>query len=81
MQFPPIMKKLLPIIALFAVITSVQAQELANFSRGPRPVISPEIQGDSVTFRLKADYATVVKLSGSWMANPYGGTIDMTRGE
>ena len=75
------MKKLLPIIALFAVITSVQAQELANFSRGPRPVISPEIQGDSVTFRLKADYATVVKLSGSWMANPYGGTIDMTRGE
>ena len=81
MQFPLIMKKLLPIIALFAVITSVQAQELANFSRGPRPVISPEIQGDSVTFRLKADYATVVKLSGSWMANPYGGTIDMTRGE
>ena len=81
MQFPPIMKKLLPIIALFAVITSVQAQELANFSRGPRPVISPEIQGDSVTFRLKADYATVVKLSGSWMANPYGGTIDMARGE
>ena len=75
------MKKLLPIIALFAVITSVQAQELANFSRGPRPVISPEIQGDSVTFRLKADYATVVKLSGSWMANPYGGTIDMARGE
>ncbi len=81
MQFPLIMKKLLPIIALFAAITSVQAQELANFSRGPRPVISPEIQGDSVTFRLKADYATVVKLSGSWMANPYGGTIDMTRGE
>lgn len=81
MQFSLIMKKLLPIIALFAVITSVQAQELANFSRGPRPVISPEIQGDSVTFRLKADYATVVKLSGSWMANPYGGTIDMTRGE
>ncbi len=75
------MKKLLPVIALFAVITGAHAQELANFSRGPRPVISPEIQGDSVTFRLKADYATVVKLSGSWMANPYGGTIDMTRGE
>ena len=75
------MKKILPIIALFALISSVQAQELANFSRGPRPVISPEIQGDSVTFRLKADYATVVKLSGSWMANPWGGTIDMTRGE
>ena len=61
---------------------SLQAQELANFSFGrQRPVVSPEIQNDSVTFRLKADYATIVKLSGSWMSNPYSGSIDMTRGE
>ena len=67
---------------MLAAIVSMQAQELANFSsRGQRPVISPEIQGDSVTFRLKADYATIVKLSGSWLANPWTGTIDMTRGE
>ena len=76
------MIKLSLAIAILAIAGSLQAQELSNFaSRGSRPVISPEIQGDSVTFRLKADYATVVKLSGSWMANPYGGTVDMARGE
>ena len=78
------MKRFFTLVAASLAITaSLQAQELANFSfgRGARPVISPEIQNDSVTFRLKADYATVVKLSGSWMPNPYGGTIDMVRGE
>ena len=77
------MKRILSILALFLAMTSLQAQELANFNFGgrQRPVISPEIQNDSVTFRLKADYATIVKLSGSWMPNPYGGTIDMFRGE
>jgi enterochelin esterase family protein len=79
------MKKIFAILAAsLAIAGSLQAQELANFNfggRGMRPVISPEIQNDSVTFRLKADYATIVKLSGSWMPNPYGDTIDMTRGE
>ena len=76
------MKRILLIAAAAALSLTAMAQELSNFNfRGPAPVVSPEIQGDSVTFRLKADYATVVKLSGSWMPNPYGGTIDMTRGE
>ena len=78
------MKRILTVLAAtLAIAGTLQAQELANFSfgRGARPVVSPEIQNDSVTFRLKADYATVVKLSGSWMPNPYGGTIDMVRGE
>ena len=79
------MKKIFAILAGLALaIGSLSAQELANFSFGfgrQKPVISPEIKNDSVTFRLKADYATVVKLSGSWMPNPYGGTIDMKRGE
>ena len=76
------MKKILLIAAAAAFSFTAMAQELSNFNfRGQAPVVSPEIQGDSVTFRLKADYATVVKLSGSWMPNPYGGTIDMTRGE
>ena len=75
------MKRLLVIAAVAALSLTAMAQELNNFSFGRQaPVISPEIQGDSVTFRLKADYATVVKLSGSWMPNPYGGTIDMFRG-
>ena len=79
------MKKIFTLIAGMALaISALSAQELANFSFGfgrQKPVISPEIKNDSVTFRLKADYATVVKLSGSWMPNPWGGTIDMTRGE
>ena len=76
------MKRIVTILSAALVLAgSLQAQELTNFSfGGPAPVISPEIQGDSVTFRLKADYATVVKLSGSWMPNPWGDTIDMTRG-
>ena len=77
------MKRILIALASLAMATGVlSAQELTNFAFwGQKPVISPEVQNDSVTFRLKADYATVVKLSGSWMPNPWGGTIDMTRGE
>ena len=77
------MKRILIALASLAMVSGVlSAQELTNFSFwGQKPVVSPEIQNDSVTFRLKADYATVVKLSGSWMPNPWGGTIDMKRGE
>ena len=78
------MKHFFTTVALcLSIAGAMNAQELANFNFGGRqkPVISPEIQNDSVTFRLKADYATVVKLSGSWMPNPWGGTIDMQRGE
>ncbi|MCR5017282.1 MAG: esterase [Bacteroidales bacterium] len=76
------MKRLLTILAMAACI-SAGAQELGNFAfRGrQKPIVSPEIQGDSVTFRLKADYATIVKLNGSWLANPWVDTIDMKRGE
>ena len=70
------------IASLLVAAGALNAQELSNFSFGrQKPVISPEVKNDSVTFRLKADYATVVKLSGSWMPNPWGDTIDMKRGE
>ena len=77
------MKRILIALASLVMATgALSAQELTNFSFwGQKPIVSPEVQNDSVTFRLKADYATVVKLSGSWMPNPWGGTIDMTRGE
>ena len=75
------MKRIITTLSLtLALAAGLQAQELANFSfGGQRPVVSPEIRGDSVTFRLKADYATVVKLNASWFARP--GTCDMQRGE
>ena len=77
------MKRIIIALASLVMATgTLCAQELTNFAFwGQKPVVSPEVQNDSVTFRLKADYATVVKLSGSWMPNPWGGTIDMTRGE
>ena len=77
------MKRIIIALASLVMATgALCAQELTNFAFwGQKPVVSPEVQNDSVTFRLKADYATVVKLSGSWMPNPWGDTIDMTRGE
>ena len=77
------MKKIFILLAsCLLAVSALQAQELTNFAfGGQKPVISPEIVQDSVIFRLKADYATVVKLSGSWLPNPWTGTIDMTRGE
>jgi enterochelin esterase family protein len=73
------MKRLFTSLAIcLAAICSMQAQELANFNFGGRgtPVISPEIQGDSVTFRFRADYATYVRLSAPWAGRP----VDMVRG-
>lgn len=64
------MKKNLIAVLFLALFSSgmLSGQELANFSfgRGPR-VASPVIQGDSVTFSLSADYATVVQLQGNWL--------------
>lgn len=73
------MKRTLTILAAVAVAVSAQAQELSNFRFGRKPIVSPEIQNDSVTFRLKADYATTVSLYGSWLPG-YSGKIDMKRG-
>ena len=73
------MKKLLTMAAALFMMGAVQAQELANFNFGGRKqIVSPEIKGDSVTFRLNANYATQVQLFGNWM--PYGQTIDLKKG-
>ncbi len=44
------------------------SQELANFRRAT--VVSPEIGEKTVTFRISAPQAKLVKLNGSWMKNP-----------
>ncbi len=63
---------------------SANAQELANFNFGGRGVEikSPEINNSKVTFRLNANYATVVNLAGSWMPEQqyYGGGVPMKKG-
>lgn len=76
------MKRIFTIIATTLMMASAaNAQELANFNMGGRKqIVSPEIQGDKVTFRLSANYATIVNLSGSWMENPYGAGVPMAKG-
>lgn len=75
------MKRITAFLAsLLLAMGALSAQELTNFSWGQKPVTSPEIQNGSVTFRLKADYATIVKLSCSWMTGQ-DAAIEMTRGE
>lgn len=72
---------IIAVLSLLVFCSAAQAQELTNFAfGGRRQLVSPEVQGDSVTFRLKADYATIVKLSGSWMQG-LGSSVDMVRSE
>ena len=78
------MKKFFTIVAAAALaVSTLSAQELTNFAfgnRGPR-IVSPEVKDGKVTFRLNANYATRVQLSGNWMANPWTGVEDMQKGE
>ena len=77
-----VMKRILTAVSLLVVLSvSAFAQELNNFSRGRQQVISPEINGEKVTFRLNANYATIVNLVGSWMDNPYGEGVPMRKGQ
>ena len=72
------MKRLMTVLALAFTVVALNAQELANFRRVS--VVSPEVKNDTVTFRFKADYATDVKMYGSWMAS-YFDTIQLRRGD
>jgi len=73
------MKKVLFFAFAAMVAVGASAQELANFSRGAQQIVSPEVKGDSVTFRLDANYATVVNLYGNWMAN-YTDVVPLKKG-
>ena len=74
------MKRILTIIAVAALgVLAANGQELANFARQQQAIVSPEVKDGKVTFRLSADYATRVQISGNWMANPYGGAEDMKK--
>ena len=68
------------ILAALSMAVAANAQELTNFAFGRKPIVSPEVKADSVTFRLKAEYATDVKMYGSWMPG-YFDRIDLKRGE
>ncbi len=69
-----IMRRILSCTALAVLLTfTTFAQNVLSGRKATSPIITE----DSVTFRLAADYATSVKLSGSWQKAP----VDMRRGE
>ena len=76
------MKRILTLIAAAAIAVGANAPELANFARQGQgqQIVSPEVQDGKVTFRLNANYATQVKLTGNWMPDPRGGALDMQKG-
>lgn len=61
-------KGILLIFLCLSVILGTSAQELANF-RGRAQINSPEIGEKTVTFRISAPQAKLVRLYGSWMAD------------
>ncbi|WP_321344423.1 alpha/beta hydrolase-fold protein [uncultured Draconibacterium sp.] len=58
-------KSISGLFILLMIVFTANAQEWANFRGGPR-IVSPEINGSSVTFRLRAPNASSVSVSGSW---------------
>ena len=73
------MKRIIFAVALAALSLGLNAQELTNvngFGGRRAPVVSPQITDSTVTFRLAADYATVVKLNGTW---PGGANLEMRK--
>ena len=66
------------LLAVVCLAATANAQELANFAFGRKQIVSPEVQNDSVTFRLRAPYATTVRMYGAWMPG-YGDSIPLTR--
>ncbi len=72
------MKKRLFMAMIFAVwFMGMQAQELANFSRRA-PIVSPQIGEKTVTFKISAPKAKLVRLYGSWMAD-YSSSVNMMK--
>ncbi len=63
------------IICLF-FFTGSYGQELANFRRAP--VVSPEIGEKTVTFRISARQAKLVRLYGSWMRS-FDSSVNMNK--
>ena len=62
---------------LLLALTFTQITALAQNPQRPAPVVSPEITGQRVTFRVRAPQAKEVALRGQWTKDP----IPLTRGD
>lgn len=68
-------KLVFSVLCLFTFL-GLQAQELSNFRRAA--IVSPEIGEKTVTFRLAAPEAKLVRLYGSWMKSP-DSSVNLTK--
>lgn len=59
---------LLPAVILLCAV-HLSAQDFKDF-RVPEHIVSPEMTGDTLVFRCAGEYATEVKLDGSWLSEP-----------
>jgi len=71
------MKKIAFVVFCMSILIGANAQELANFM-GRAPIVSPEIGEETVTFRISAPEAKLVRLYGSWM-NDYFSSMNMMK--
>lgn len=72
------MKKTFFFLLSLLMTATLSAQELSNFNfGGRRQIVSPEITDTCVIFRLNANYATTVKLNGTWEG---GMNLEMKKG-
>ncbi len=62
------MKRLLLVLICLTAMISSQAQEIGNFM-GMQRITSPEITEETVTFRISAPEAKLVRFYGSWMSD------------
>lgn len=69
-------QKLTLTILCLAFIAGSFAQELANFRRAP--IVSPELGEKTVTFRMVAPQAKLVRLYGSWMKS-FDSSVNMNK--
>lgn len=65
----PLKRLIFILLLVFPFVLSLSAQELGNVSYD-RNLKSPEINGTQVTFRIAGEYATEVRLDGSWLGLP-----------
>ncbi len=72
-------RKILYLIVFMTIMVGANAQELANFM-GREPIVSPEFGEETITFRISAPEAKLVRFYGSWMADR-SSSVDMEEGE
>lgn len=69
-------KRITSTIICLVIVIGSYGQELANFRRAP--VVSPEIGEKTVTFRISAPQAKLVRLYGSWMRS-FDSSLNMNK--